>query len=619
MLNTANPPLGASTLVGDERSAVMLRVDELLEIVYRKRDLQREESLLGGLVLNLLKLPPHNAVHGEIYAELCVRWPEWGEILDTDTSEIAAVLAPAGEGGRRATQLKELIQIVAAECSSRGFSGEITLSWLHKLDDDAAQSFLCTLPGIGPDTARCLIQRELGRESFAVDVNMRRIFHRLGLVIDPDHDACGDLYEQILPRRLRHRLRMNLTHHGREVCRSDTPDCGRCPLISFCEMGRRSRWIGDSRPVAVELFAGGGGMGAGFAKAGYRIALAVEWDKNAAQTYRANHPGTVVLEADVRETTGETIRQMVPSADKPEVIVAGPPCQGYSAAGKREATDEKNSLFREVARLASEMQPRFLVMENVPGMRKVGGVGFTQAVVGQFEKSGYDVREHALRACDFGVPQLRHRLIFMSQRKDLGIAPDAPEPTHCAGHYCDDGCGEEPGSRCRRRPTPTVLDALKGLPDFGPGEEAEYRVLDGFVLLNGSTMRHSSPVIEKIRAITPGTGPISYRRLHKDIARTIVAGHRALPVHPVLNRTISVREAARIQGFEDDHVFCGPRSNQPLQVANAVPPPVALAIALHLQSTVRGETLSKRALSKHPRSEGQMHIPIAVDEMSVLV
>ena len=99
-------------------------------------------------------------------------------------------------------------------------------------------------------------------------------------------------------------------------------------------------------------------------------------------------------------------------------------------------------------------------------------------------------------------------------------------------------------------------------------------------------MLHCERVVEKIAAIKAGEGPISYRRLHKDLARTIVAGHRALPVHPYLHRTISVREAARLQGFADTHVFCGTRSQQPLQVANAVPPLLAQAVAGALLNAV---------------------------------
>jgi len=131
------------------------------------------------------------------------------------------------------------------------------------------------------------------------------------------------------------------------------------------------------------------------------------------------------------------------------------------------------------------------------------------------------------------------------------------------------------------------MQALKGLPSYRPGVDAEWIPQpDGTALTNASTMRHSQRVIDKIKSIAPGKGPISYRRLETDLARTLVAGHRALPVHPTLDRTISVREAARIQGFPDSYVFCGPRAEQPLQVANAVPPPVAFAIARHLLSYV---------------------------------
>jgi DNA (cytosine-5)-methyltransferase 1 len=143
-----------------------------------------------------------------------------------------------------------------------------------------------------------------------------------------------------------------------------------------------------------------------------------------------------------------------------------------------------------------------------------------------------------------------------------------PQPTHCASHH-QQCC-------CALPPTPTVLDAIGGLPLLGSGESAEH------LLPNGSTMRHSSRVVAKIARISPGGGPLSYRRLRPDMAMTLVAGHGALPVHPFLHRTISVREAARLQGFPDSYVFAGPRSSQPLQVANAVPPPLAWALGAAL-------------------------------------
>jgi DNA (cytosine-5)-methyltransferase 1 len=141
----------------------------------------------------------------------------------------------------------------------------------------------------------------------------------------------------------------------------------------------------------------------------------------------------------------------------------------------------------------------------------------------------------------------------------------------------------DPANGFPKLETASLETTLTGHLEVDSGVVAEYRVEpDGTVLLNASTMAHSPKVIRKIAAIESGKGPISYRRLERSAARTLVAGHRALPVHPWLNRTISVREAARIQGFPDGYVFCGSRANQPLQVANAVPPPVAQALAEHL-------------------------------------
>jgi DNA (cytosine-5)-methyltransferase 1 len=271
---------------------------------------------------------------------------------------------------------------------------------------------------------------------------------------------------------------------------------------------------------------------------------------------------------------------LVPSANKPTAVIAGPPCQGYSAAGKREPCDAQNALFLEVTRLAHELKAGFVAIENVPGMRGVSGVRFTTAVIDELHSKGYAAAEYLLRACDFGVPQLRHRIVFLAQLVVRGEAPSQPEPTHCPS-WAGERCALQ-SEQCGLPQTPTVLEALADLPLFGCGELAEYREVDGRTLTNASTMAHSDRVVTKISFIEPGAGPISYRRLHKDLARTIVAGHRALPVHPTLDRTISVREAARIQGFEDSYTFCGPRAAQPLQVANAVPPPMAAAIAKQL-------------------------------------
>jgi len=577
------PPLQPRQLTADEKAAVIDRVDELLELRYRSHTLGNYDDPLDEAIYIILSRQTREAGYQQAYRALRARWPSWADVRNAAASDIENVIAPAGFGKQRAAQIKELLDTVAKTCDDQGLTGQITLDWLKTLNDDAAEAFLLTLPGLGPKSARCVMHYALDRKVFAVDTNIRRIFHRLGLVTDSTGKVDHRQYDQLVPPKLRQRLHINLIHHGREVCRNIKPSCNTCSLISFCQANRPATTISDSRPVAVELFAGGGGMGAGFAQAGYRIAAAVEWDRDAAQTYRLNHPGTVVLEADVRLVTAATIHRMVPFASKLEVLVAGPPCQGYSAAGKRDASNERNGLFLQIGRLARELRPRFVVIENVPGMRAVGGISFTKAVLQELHNSGFSANEYLLRACDYGVPQLRHRILFLAQDVFIGDAPPMPSPTHCPGDRCTICNTPASSSTCGLPLTPTVMHTLSRLPKLGPGQEAEYFAYGDMIVFNGSTMKHSQRVIDKISKIEPGTGPISYRRLHPDLARTIVAGHRALPVHPELNRTISVREAARIQGFIDDHIFCGVRQNQPLQVANAVPPALALAVARELR------------------------------------
>lgn len=575
------PLLDPRPLTAGEKAAIVNRIDELLELRYRSRTLGNYTDPLEEAIYIILSRQTRETGYQRAYRALRTRWPTWPDVMSAAASEIEIVIAPAGFGKQRATQIKKLLETVAQTCNDRGLTGQVTLDWLRTLNDADAEAFLLTLPGLGPKSARCVMHYALDRNSFAVDTNIKRIFHRLGLVADSASKVDHHQYEQLVPSEIRQRLHINLIHHGREVCRNAKPACHNCSLISFCHAPRPAT-TNDRNPVAVELFAGGGGMGAGFAEAGYRIAVAVEWDRDAAQTYRLNHPGTIVLEADVRHVAAENIRRLLPADAAPEVLIAGPPCQGYSAAGKRDAKNERNKLFLEVGRLARELRPRFVVIENVPGMRAVGGVRFTTAVLQELETSDYAAAEYMLRACDYGVPQLRHRILFLAQGTAFGHAPPKPTPTHCPGDRCTT-CDLPTDHSCGLPQTPTVMQSLATLPPLGPGQEAENLPYGSIVVFNGSTMKHSQKVINKISAIEPGTGPISYRRLHPDLARTIVAGHRALPVHPEFDRTISVREAARIQGFLDDHIFCGARQNQPLQVANAVPPALALAVARELR------------------------------------
>lgn len=563
-----------------DRDALLARMDELLEARYRSGDLGNVDDPLAETIYILLSHQTQEPVYRRLFSELRRRYPLWRDVLAAPEEELADLLLPGGFFRQRAAKLKKLLSAVEVANRERGVGpwadppGDLTLDFLHAMPDAEAEKFLDGLPGIGPKTARCVLSYSLARATFAVDTHVHRIFVRLGLVESNGRKRDHDPFQEAVPEHMRKRLHVNLVHHGRSVCTSQREKCGDCVLVSFCGRGREAVAKGDKRPVAVDLFAGAGGMGRGFRDAGFRVALAVEANRHAAQTYRLNNPGVPVIEAVIDDkTTGSKLRRRMPGVGKISTLLAGAPCQGYSAAGARNPQDPQNVLYKHVARLARQLKVETICLENVPGVRRVNGHGFLDEIVTALEKAGYAVAPHLLRACAFGVPQHRLRYFFLCRRGRRTQKISEPDATHRA-HGNGDATLPE---------TPRLDDLFAELPEIPAGTIAEHFVADDSTEhLNMSTMAHGLPVIQKIKKIKPGDGPISYRRLEAAEARTLIAGHRAMPVHPTLHRTISVREAALIQGFEPDYFFCGPRADQPLQVANAVPPPLGEAVARHL-------------------------------------
>jgi len=315
--------------------------------------------------------------------------------------------------------------------------------------------------------------------------------------------------------------------------------------------------MGIARPAAVDLCCGAGGFSYGFRGAGWRILLGADLCKHSLATYRRNlHTGILAIDLLSKEAAG-TIGDLI-GASELRAVIAGPPCQGFSRAGRRKLIDPRNDVILAATRVAVSLEPELVVLENVRNIMGQRYEEFLTRATCILRRNGYSVSYQLLNALHFGVPQDRERLVVIASK-------------HRGQHAIADALDKLANIRQDRK---TVSEALNGIP-LDPGEEA---IDSDFT--NHIPMRHSQKVRDKIARILPGEGPLSYRKLHPEQhAATLICGHRALPCHYATHRTITVREAARLQGFPDSFVFEGPVGSQMLQVANAVPPPLAFAIA----------------------------------------
>ncbi len=365
-----------------------------------------------------------------------------------------------------------------------------------------------------------------------------------------------------------------------------------------------------SSPTVIDLFCGAGGLSEGLRQAGINPVAGVDFDKHAAATYRYNHPGVPVVEGDVAEVTGEQLMALAGTREI-DLIAGGPSCQGFSTHGKRMQDDPRNFLFKHFVRLVDEIQPKMFLMENVRGMLTYEKGAFRRQIEAAFEEIGYRTDFTQVLAADYGVPQLRHRILFIGTRID-DIHLSFPERTH--------GAENEPGLK----PYVTVEDAIGDLPLMGVdyevherpyacGPQTPYQVYcrtgapkdvtlhigrplspqaqsladhigqgEG---LRAAPVEALPPRFQKMRTISNGAlrrdCTTLYHRLHPaKPAYTITTNYKNVAsgpfLHPWEDRAISHREAARFMSFPDHYQFVG--AGFPRQIGNAVPPLLGRAI-----------------------------------------
>jgi DNA (cytosine-5)-methyltransferase 1 len=378
------------------------------------------------------------------------------------------------------------------------------------------------------------------------------------------------------------------------------------------------------QPTAVDLFAGAGGASLGLVQAGFDLRLAAEIDPQYASTHEANLPGAVLC-GDLRETDEVLIGSLAGVAPgELDLLFAGPPCQGFSAIGPRVVWDERNNLFREVLRTATALRPHAVVIENVPGLVTLAKGAYLRSILSGLAGAGYEAACAELLAAQYGAPQMRWRLIIVAWRRDLGIAAGHgfPAPTHGATAVGDllPNVTVPPHAYAGFL---TARDAIGDLPPVNAGgsnnaymgrpvrpyQRAARTARDGGRMARSELHDHDAPAMSpqnlaRIRALAPGQDwrdlprellpPSMQRALLKDhtrryrrmtwdgVPRAIITRFRDPKsgeyIHPEQTRTISIREAGRIQGFPDWFAFSGTRASRYEQVGNAVPVPLARAI-----------------------------------------
>jgi len=385
-------------------------------------------------------------------------------------------------------------------------------------------------------------------------------------------------------------------------------------------IGRFVRTASEIRgPTAISLFAGAGGCSLGFHQAGFDIRYASDIDADAVESYRRNFLTTPCEAMDIRELNAEVVLQRARiDVGELDILLGGPPCQGFSSAGIKSGDDPRNSLLRHYVRLLERIRPKWFIMENVEGLLTNAGGLHIRDAADLFLHAGYSINVEKIYSQGFGVPQRRKRVLIVGNR--LGHDFLFPEPaTRFSGGIFRKG--EVTFMTATSDLPPAATDAPRALDYCEPPRNdlqsylrgTGIRVTDHFAvelsdiqlervrkLKPGQTMKdlprnlqHESFRRRAFRRVMDGTpvekrggAPSGLKRLFADEpSLTITSAATREFVHPTMDRLLTLRECARLQTFPDCFEFVGSASSKIQQIGNAIPPLLARAIAGHIQKT----------------------------------
>ena len=322
---------------------------------------------------------------------------------------------------------------------------------------------------------------------------------------------------------------------------------------------RKNKKTLSDRPVLIDLFAGAGGLSIGLEQAGFKLVAATDWDHWSCETLRANHKGAFVAEGDINEVDLDDFAGKL-SADEVDLIVGGPPCQGFSALGKRSKSDPRNQLWRQYMRFVEYFNPKVFLMENVPELLKSEEYAQIKKTA---EKLGYQVKEKILFAPDYGVPQKGE--------------PKFPNPTHALP-------GQMTLDNYNCAPWKNVRDAISDLPldpdgnNWHVGRNPTKKSLKRYKSVPPGGNRFNLPQDlmpecwkRKKTGSTDVFGRLEWDKPSLTVRTEFFKPEKGRYLHPEAHRPITIREAARLQTIPDSYILKGSHLEVAKQIGNAVP------------------------------------------------
>jgi len=396
--------------------------------------LTRQKSVDYPLVYILLNRRSKMEDAQQHLAALKNKYTRWEEAAFAPAEDLKTIIMGGGLEDHKVKFIQSSLQFVHNEF------GRIDEADFADMSDWELDQFLQKLPGVGGKTSACILMNVRSVDTFVADTHSIRVLDRLGIFKNfglswrqEDHKKAQEELSLLVPPHIRGDLHRNLVVLGQQICKS-TPECQRCELKKFCSYYRdkvQSIYREEKKSLAIEMFCGAGGFSLGLTRAGFKIVAAIDNNPDAIRTYRLNHPempNEAIIEGDARQIDFINKLSDLMNNQRIDLLVGGPPCQGFSMMGNRVphkyengdkqfganydfTKDERNHLFEAMITVAEKFQPRYIVIENVPGLRsaEIEEKSYADHIAEWLDILEYQTEVVRLEATNFGIPQNRHR------------------------------------------------------------------------------------------------------------------------------------------------------------------------------------------------------------------